>query len=326
MESIALPNLKTIKEDANVSVFEITPLYPGYGNTVANILRRVLLSSLEGTAVDSFMIEGIDHEFSSIDGVREDVIEIMLNLKSLKLKLLGEEDSANIILEKNQPGDIFASDFQPNSSVEILDPTIKIATLDKKINFNLVVNIKRGRGYQPVEEKTPQKEIGLVIVDSFFSPVEHVSFSVENTRVGQATNFDKITLTVKTDGSVTPRAAVEESGKILVNHFALISNINAAEVITQVKEEIERKIEEVKESEHRMTKTENLDLDLPPVESKTKIEDTDLSGRTKNALLAGGYKTLSGLGRLSEIKLAGIKGLGVKGLEEVQTLLKRVEQ
>lgn len=326
MESIPLPNLKTIDEDKFLGTFEVAPLYPGFGQTIANTLRRVLLSSLEGYAVDCFRIENVDHEFSTIENVKEDVIEIMVNLKSLRFNILSDIETAELILETTKIGNVFASDFQKNSEVEILNPEQIIATVNKGGEFNLTLKIKKGRGYESIEDKEHQKEIGLIYVDSFYSPVRHVAFEVDDTRVGQATNFDKITLKVETDGSVSPRVAVEESAKILTEHFALISNIDAAEAMTKVKEDIEKQIEEVIETEKKISIEPSSSAVLPPLDHKMKIEDIDLSGRTKNALLSGGFKTLSGLSRLSEIKLAGIKGLGAKGLEEVKSILMRIEQ
>jgi len=327
MEKIPLPNLKTIKEESNYGEFEISPLYPGYGPTIANTLRRALLSSLPGSAVESFKIEGVEHEFSSIDSVKEDVVEIMLNLKKMRVQLLGEQKEAVLRLEKNKSGEVTASDFEKNSEVEILNPDQKIATLDKNGKINMTVNISHGFGYMPSEEKTSPKEIGLISLDSFYSPVRHVAFKIEDTRVGQATNFDKVTLTVETDNSIQPSDALKKSAAILTEHYALIANMNAAEELTRVKETLDKQIEETKEAELKASAVEENSENavLPPLDSKMKIEDVDLSGRTKNALLASGFKTLSGLKRLSEIKLAGIKGLGAKGLDEVKELLTRVE-
>ena len=189
------------------------------------------------------------------------------------------------------------------------------------------VHFVKGRGYIASESKERDKEIGLIVLDSFFSPVKHVEFKVEDTRVGHLTNFDKITLTVETDGSIEPKTALIESSRLLTEHYALITNINTALELDRIKIALEDKIIETKNEIQNTNITENNfhpDI-VPPLDSKTKIEDIDLSGRTKNAFLASGYKTLSGLKRLSEIKLAGIKGLGAKGLEEVSDLLKRVE-
>ncbi|KKQ90389.1 MAG: DNA-directed RNA polymerase subunit alpha [Berkelbacteria bacterium GW2011_GWA2_38_9] len=327
MQPIPLPQINTIKEEPSHGVYDISPLYPGYGATVANSLRRVLLSSLEGAAVDSFKIEGVDHEFTTIDKVKEDVIEVTLNLKSLKAKLLGDTEQATLHLEKSNPGEIKASDFDANSEVQILNPDLKIATLDKGGKFELTVNIIKGRGFTASENKEKTKEIGVIAVDSFFSPVKHVSYEIENTRVGQNTDFDKVIIKIDSDGSIEPRQAIVEAAKILTQHYALISNLDLAETLAGAKKDLEEKINEAKEAQinnfHEEGQAEEY---MPPIDAKTKVEDTDLSGRTKNALLASGFKTLSGLIRLSEIKLAGIKGLGAKGLEEVKTLLQRVEE
>lgn len=327
MQPIPLPHIQTIKESLSEGIYDISPLYPGYGATIVNALRRVLLSSLEGASVDSFKIEGVDHEFTTIDKVQEDVIEITLNLKALKVKILGEAQEATLHLEKSTPGDVKASDFDANSGVEILNPDLKIATLDKNGKLDLTVNIVKGRGFVANENKEKPKEIGLITVDSFFSPVKHVSFEVENTRVGQNTDFDKVTLTLNTDGSINPKQAIIESAKILAHHYALMANLDLAETLANAQKNLEEKINKVKAVQINNLKEDKEALEfVPPVDSKMKIEDTDLSGRTKNALLAAGFKTLSGLHRLPEIKLAGIKGLGAKGLEEVKNLLERVDE
>lgn len=327
MQPIPLPQINTIKEEHPHGIYDISPLYPGYGATVANSLRRVLLSSLEGAAVDSFKIEGVDHEFTTIDKVKEDVIEVTLNLKSLKVKLLGDAEQATLHLEKSNAGEIKASDFEANSDVQILNPDLKIATLDKGGKFELTVNIIKGRGFTASENKEKTKEIGVIAVDSFFSPIKHVSYEIENTRVGQNTDFDRVIIKIDSDGSIEPRQAIIEAAKILTQHYALISNLDLAETLAGAKKDLEEKISEAKEAQiNNFHEEGQVEAFMPPLDSKAKVEDTDLSGRTKNALLASGFKTLSGLIRLSEIKLAGIKGLGAKGLEEVKTLLQRVEE
>lgn len=324
MESIPLPNLKTIKEDSQKGIFEIAPLYPGYGPTIANALRRVLLTSLTGAAADNVKIEDVDHEFSTIKGVKEDVVEIILNLKSLRVRLFGEDDKQTLTLENKTEGEVTAKDFEFHSNVEILNQDHKIATVDKNGKLNMTVTFSKGRGFMASEEKKQEREIGVIVVDSFYSPVRHVSFEIENTRVGQATNYDKIILTVETDGSIQPRQAIQESARVLTEHYALIASINAVETINQVKEQLEKKIEEIKEN-NNYEEVKNDFKDDSPLDPKVKIDDLEISGRAKNALISAGYKTLSGLKRLSEIKLAGIKGLGVKGLEEVSSLLARIE-
>lgn len=327
MQPIPLPHIQTIKEDHSQGIYDISPLYPGYGATIVNALRRVLLSSLEGTAVDSFKIEGVDHEFTTIDKVKEDVIEITLNLKTLRVKILDNTQEVTLHLEKSTMGDVKASDFDVNSGVEILNPDLKIATLDKNGKLDLTVNIVKGRGFIASENKEKPKEIGLITVDSFFSPVKHVSFEVENTRVGQNTDFDKVILTLNTDGSIAPKQAIIESAKILTHHFALIANLDLAEILANAQKDLEEKINEAKAVQINNSNEDKEAIEfVSPVDSKMKIEDTDLSGRTKNSLLAAGFKTLSGLHRLPEIKLAGIKGLGTKGLEEVKTLLERINE
>lgn len=209
-------------KDASTGKFIIDPLLPGYGMTVGHALRRVLLSSLGGAAITSVKIAGVTHEFSTITGVKEDVVEIILNLKSLRLSLLNDEP-AILKLEKKGPGVVSAKDFQKNSSVKIIDENHHIATLDKsgKLSFEAVV--KKGMGYEPVERRTEEKmELGSISVDSVFTPIKRIHYNVENTRVGGMTNYDKLTLEITTDGTVTPQEAFEKANQILIDHFSFI--------------------------------------------------------------------------------------------------------
>lgn len=290
----------------NRTEFVIEPLTAGYGHTLGNSLRRVLLSSLEGAAVDNIQIDGVDHEFSTIDKVKEDVLEIILNLKQLRFDLKGNE--ATLTLEKKGKGEVSAKDFAPNPECEPTNPDVHIATLDSGGELSMRVVVKRGQGYETVEMKKDRpKTVGMIYVDSSFSPIVATAYKVEKTRVGQETNLDRVILTVETDGSVTPEDAVSQSCQILVDQFTQIGKLP---------EPVEEEEEEVEE----------IPADLPDVTPKTKIEDAGLSSRTTNALLAAGYKTLSGLIRLSDIKLESIKGLGSKGLDEVKAILERVQE
>lgn len=223
-------NLLQIKEsegETNEANFIIEPLSPGYGVTIGNSLRRVLLSSLTGAAISSIRIDGVTHEFSTIPGIKEDVVELILNLKSLRLKLHGDEPTT-IILEAKKGGVVTAKDFKANPLVEIIDPDYPIATLDTNGKLFLEAYIERGRGYMPTELKKDQKmPLGTISIDSVFTPVKKVHYEIENTRVGRMTNFDKLTMTITTDGSITPTEALEQSSKILVEHFGLIFDLKA---------------------------------------------------------------------------------------------------
>lgn len=308
-----IPKIKETKIDETKSLFVIEPLYPGYGSTIGNALRRVLLSSLPGCAISSIKLEGVAHEFSAIPHVKEDMIEIIMNLRKIVFKSFGDEPITIEINEKG-PKTISASDFKLKSGVEILNPEQHIATLDKSANFNLEVVIEKGRGFIPTEEKDVEKsDIGRIAVDSVFSPVKHVNMKVEHTRVGQMTNYDKVELEVVTDGSMSAKEALKEASVILVEHFNYI-----AEGKPVSSGEVDEDISENNSEEEKIEKNGSLDLD-----PKTKIEDLDLSARTVNSLVNAGIKTIAGLKRMSDLKLSEVKGLGKKGFDEIKTMLEK---
>jgi DNA-directed RNA polymerase subunit alpha len=313
MEQINLPSTATISETENYGSFAIEPLFPGYGSTLGNAMRRVLLSSLEGAAVDSVEIDGVQHEFSALPNVKEDMIGLLLNLKSLRFNLEG--DSAVLNLSKTGNGVVTGADFEPNPDCSVVNTDQHIATLDKGGSLKLRLSVKRGRGYEPVEKKTERsKTVGVITTDSIFSPIQAVSYMVENTRVGQMTNYDRLVLNIQTDGSILPSEAVKQAARILTEQYQAIAGMQPEEM-TEVSTESHEEI---------LIDDDSLNI-LHTLDPKTRIEDAGLSGRTANALLAAGYKTLSGLKRLSEIKLQSIKGLGAKGVEEVRAILSRVE-
>lgn len=297
---------KTGEENAKAT-YVIEPLTAGYGNTLGNSLRRVLLSSLEGAAIDSLRIDGIEHEFSPLSGVKEDVVELILNLKQVRFDL--KSDRATLTLSKKGPATVTAADFEANAECEATNKDAYLCTIEKGGELNLRVEIVRGRGFVAVEDKpSDDREVGVITIDSSFSPILSSSYKVEKTRVGQETNLDRVVLDIETDGSINPQDALEQACKILVNHFSRIGQLPPP-------------VEDVPE----VTTTADVEpADLPLATPKTKIENAGLSSRTANALLTAGYKTVSGLMRLSDIKLEGIKGLGSKGLDEVRALLVRV--
>lgn len=248
-----LLQIKQAEGEENQATFILEPLSPGYGVTIGNSLRRVLLSSLSGAAISSVRIDGVTHEFSTIPGVKEDVVELILNLKGLRIKLNGDEPTT-IILEAKKSGEITAKDFKTNPLVEIVDPDFHIATLDKNGKLFLEAYIERGRGYIPTEMKKEQKmPLGTVAIDSIFTPVKKVRYDVENTRVGRMTNFDKLTLEITTDGTISPVEAMEQSARVLVEHFGLIADLRTERpkeegqlVLTEAEDEIEPEVKEVK--------------------------------------------------------------------------------
>lgn len=303
MDSLTSAKINVMSENEKSGVFIIEPLAPGFGPTIGNSLRRVLLSSLGGSAITDVKIDGVTHEFTTIPHVKEDVLDIILNIKSIKVKNHSDEPQT-LVLSVKSVGEVTAKDINKNANVDILNPEQPIATLDKNGSLSIEMTVQNGRGFLPTEEREKSDTFGIVAVDAVFSPVESVHYHIENTRVGQMTNYDKLTLEINTNGIKTPKEALTESITILVDQF---------KSLTEAQEE----------------KTDDTATDLPEIsddgelDSKTKITDLDLSSRTVNALVNAGIKTVGGLTRLSDLKLSEVKGLGNKGFEEVKTLLNR---
>lgn len=240
-----LLQIKTMEKLGNSGTFVIEPLSPGYGITVGNSLRRVLLSSLSGAAITSVKIEGASHEFSSLANVREDVVEIILNLKALRFNMHTDEPVIMKMSVKG-PKEVTASDFDKNASCEIVDPNAFIASVGKNGKINLEVIVEKGRGYVPVEQRKDEKmPLGTIAVDSIFTPVKKIHYDVENTRVGGITNFDKLTIEITTDGSIDPEIALKTATDILIEHLKVISDAFSVDV--PVKEKTTKKIKIAKE-------------------------------------------------------------------------------
>ncbi|BCV24305.1 MAG TPA: DNA-directed RNA polymerase subunit alpha [Firmicutes bacterium] len=290
-----------ISDDDRYGRFVVEPLERGYGTTLGNSLRRVLLSSLPGAAVTSVKIQGVLHELSTIPGVVEDVPEIVLNLKELALKL--HSDGPKMMrLEARQPGDVKAGDITTDPDIEILNPEQHIATLDEGAELVMEITVAKGRGYVPADRnKKPDDPIGLIPVDSVFSPITRVNYLVENTRVGQRTDFDKLTLEVWTDGTISPDEAVSLAAHILTEHLALFTGL------TEVSNDMEIMVEREEEN-----KGSALDM---------TIEELDLSVRSYNCLKRAGINTVYQLTQKTEDDMMKVRNLGRKSLEEVQTKL-----
>ena len=301
---IALPSRpRILQKKGNKAIFEIEGLYPGYGITLGNSLRRVLLSSLEGAAVTQVKIEGIQHEFSTIPGVLEDVITIILNLKKLRFKIYSEEPQ-EVFLQVKGEKEIKGADLEISSELELVNKDVHLATLtDKKAKLNMKLLVERGLGYVIAEQERREKlEIGKISIDSIFTPVKSVNFKVEDMRVGKRTDFGKLLLEIETDGTITPEVALAKAAKILINHFSLFLPEEAN------KEEVDK--EEVR------GKKENI--------KKTKIEEMKLNERIVNLLLKEKIKTISSLIKKSEASLLKIEGLGEKGIKEIKKGLKKL--
>lgn len=217
---------KIVSKELNRTVFEIGPLFPGYGTTIGNTLRRVLISSLDGAAITFVRIKGIDHEFSAIPGILEDVIEIILNLKKIRFRLFGDEP-VTLMLNHKGEGKITAADIKNTSDVEIINKDQHIATMtDKKTELEMEITVERGIGYIPAEQKQKEKlSVGKIAIDGIFTPIKNVNFTVENIRVGQRTDYNKVLLDIETDGSISPEEALKKASMMLVEHFNIINNI-----------------------------------------------------------------------------------------------------
>ena len=235
--------IKVIAKDGNKTIFEISPLMPGYGATIANPLRRVLLSSLEGVAVTSIKIKGVDHEFSSIPGVQEDAIELIMNIKKIKFRL-HTDGPIKLTLEVKGDKEVTAGDIKTNTDVEVINPEQHIATLtDKKMDFVMELDIEKGIGYVPVEQRQKEKlAIGMIAIDAIFSPVRLVNFKIEDVRVGQRIDYNKVTMEVETDGSIEPEVAMKNASEILINHFNVIHEVQVPEVVVKKETKTKKKV------------------------------------------------------------------------------------
>ena len=311
-EEIGIPKIKTRSESDKHAVFEVSPLPPGYGMTIGNSFRRVLISSLPGAAVSAIKITGISHEYSTIKGVKNSVLDITLNLKKLHIKKISKEVS-KLKLSVNKEGDVFAKDIKCPSDVEILNPDLYITSLcGKNAKLNIELMAEKGVGYKPVILNSNQEDPELIQIDAFFSPVKKVRYNVEATRVGQMTNLDKLTLEIETDGSIKPHDALIFSSNILKSYFSLFNQSNVAvekEFISDIKKIAEKEEEESKKK--------------PAKEAYTPIEILGLSPRTLNALINGDIGSIEQLTKCTESKLTNLRGFGKKALTEVRDALKK---
>lgn len=306
MIEIEKPKIETVQmnDEGTYGKFVVEPLERGYGTTLGNSLRRILLSSLPGAAVNSVQIDGVLHEFSTVPGVMEDVTEIILNLKGLSLKIHSDEEK---ILEVDAEGEgiILAGDIRGDSDVEILNPDLHIATLSSDARLHMRIHANRGRGYvQADKNKREDHPIGVIPVDSLYTPITRVNYSVENTRVGQVTNYDKLTLEVWTNGSIRPEEAVSIGAKILNEHFLLFVGLT----------------DEAKEAEIMVEKEE----DKKEKVLEMTIEELDLSVRSYNCLKRAGINTVQELITKTEEDMMKVRNLGRKSLEEVQEKLEEL--
>lgn len=318
--NIILPSKpRVIKEEENKAAFEIDGFYPGYGHTIGNSLRRIILSSLPGSAITSVKIEGVDHEFSAVEGIKEDVIMIVLNLKKVRLKNnTGSAQKATI--KSSGVKNITAKDIELPAGVEVLNPDQHIATLtskDSKLNVELV--IENGLGYIPKEALHKEKvDIGVIALDASFTPIRRVNYEVENMRVGDRTDYNRLRIFVETDGTLTPREALEKSIEIMISQLKAILGFATEEDIVSEKSSLDdspmaEEGEELASSKKDLLKEEDI--------LKMRIEDVNFSSRTQKALTEASIRTIGGLARKSEEELSDISGLGEKGIIEIKKAL-----
>ncbi len=314
--TIHTPGLVKVDDhSATSATFVVEPLHSGYGMTLGNSLRRVLLSSISGAAVTSFKIEGVTHEFTDIPGVKEDVVDIMLNLKGVRFRVYGGE-SQTLRIVKSGKGAVTAKDIQTNADVEIVNPDHVIATIDEaKAKLTVDLTVEVGRGYRTIEEGAIKKASDMIALDAIFSPVLRVRYKVENTRVGQATDLDKLLLSVDTDGSITPQDAFEEAAAILVNQYTALAG--------------KTRVATVEPTNDAGTQADgDFGGDMlgdEPTALSTSIEDLNLSARTTNALINNDIHTIRDLFALNDAELRDLKGFGSKALDEVKEKLAELE-
>ncbi|NLM38470.1 MAG: DNA-directed RNA polymerase subunit alpha [Firmicutes bacterium] len=301
MIEIEKPKIEQVELTEDYGKFVVEPLERGYGITLGNSLRRILLSSLPGTAVTSVRIDGILHEFSTVPGVVEDTVDIVLNLKKLLVKLhVDEPVTIHVVADK--PGKFLAGDITVDPSVEILNPELHIATLEEGAKLEMEITVAKGRGYVSAERnKQPDHPIGLIPVDSIFTPVKKVNYSVEDTRVGQITDFDRLVLEVWTDKTIAPDEAVSLAAKIMMEHLKLFTDL------TESVSDVEIMVEKEEESIDRLL--------------EMTVEELDLSVRSYNCLKRAGINTLAELTRRTEEDMMKVRNLGKKSLAEVKEKL-----
>jgi len=296
-------NINTLEEGAKSAVYTFEPLPTGFGHTLGSALRRVLYTTLEGGAITQVKISGVDHQFTTLEGVKEDIVEITMNLKKIRVKM-HSDNPVVLNINKKGAGPVTGKDIEGSSEVEVLNKDLVIATLsDKNTEFKAELIIEKGMGYSPMEERQSNK-IGVIVLDALYSPVTRVSYKVEPTRFGKTVNLDKLTVTIETDGSIEPKEALVKSAKTLSDFFGRIGNWQ-----TKVKED-ESSTSEDKPKEAKVVENIN-------------VEELPLPTRTMNALKKQGINTLSQLVAMTDEELSDIKNLGEKSVQEIKKLLKK---
>ncbi len=312
---------RVVLEEGNKGVFEIDGLYPGYGHTLGNSLRRIILSSLPGASVISIKIDGVNHEFQTLDGIKEDVIVMILNFKKARFKMISDEPQI-VTLSVKGPKEVTAGDIKTGGQVEVLNPELHIAEVIGKINLNVEMRIEKGLGFIPKEIFQKEKvDVGTIAVDAVFTPVRRVSYEVENMRVGDKTNHNRLRISIETDGTLTPREAFSRSIEIMINQLKAIIDFKEAEIPKSEKAEVSIS----DDSSKNMGKDgaeEKKESDFADI-LKTRTDSLDLSTRTLNALTSANIRTLGGLARKKREDLLEIEGIGEKGISEIKKVLSK---
>ncbi len=310
--NVSLPSKpRIVSEDNNAGVYEIDALYPGYGHTLGNSLRRIILSSLPGAAITKVKIDGVGHEFSTISGVKEDVIAILLNLKKVKIKLLTDEPQT-ISIKSKGIGEVTAANIKSPGQVEIVNTDQHIAHItEKSTELDIELYVEKGIGYVPKEViQKDRVDVGSITLDASFTPIKRVSYEVENMRVGDRTDFNRLRISIETDGTVSPKTALEKSISVMISQLKAIVGFKEEVVMRDVVEDVSDDSESSKE-------------DIDEV-MKTRVETLDLSPRTINALTNANIRTVGGLARKKEEDILDIEGLGTKGLQEIKKMLQKM--
>jgi DNA-directed RNA polymerase subunit alpha len=315
---ITLPSKpRVVSEDEFSGVYEIDGLYPGYGYTLGNSLRRIILSSLPGAAITHVKIDGVPHEFSTLEGVREDVVTLLLNLRKTRLKINSDEPQT-LTLDIKGPMTVTAKDIKVPGQVEILNPDQHIAEVTGKTNVSIEIQAERGLGYVPKEAIQKERvDIGTIALDASFSPIRRVNYEVENMRVGDRTNYNRVRMTIETDGTLTAREALENSIEIMINQLKAIVGFKEDEEVESAIPTSEEAAQTVLGAADHESADHNADTEV----FKTRISELSLSSRVEAALDGASIRTVGGLARKREEDLLAIEGLGQKGLQEIKRAL-----
>ncbi len=312
--NVALPSKpKPVREEGFLGVYEIEGFYPGYGHTIGNSLRRIILSSLPGAAITQVKIDGVLHEFSTVEGVKEDVIALILNLKKVRF-MMHTDEPQTIKLSVSGVKTVTASDIEVGSQVEVLNGDQYICEMtDKNAKLDIEIRLEKGLGYLPKEAIQKDKvEIGMIALDAAFTPIRRVNYEVETMRVGDRTDYNRLKVTIETDGTLTPRAALESAIEVMIHQLKAIIGFKEEELIQEELPMMEPEVGSEEGEEGSEMDTEFL---------KTRIDSLDLSARTQNALTSANIRTVGGLVRKKEEDLLEIDGLGEKGLQEIKRAL-----